>query len=96
MHIADFAEYGMTVMATQVYTKAELERARRVQDLVRNCGYPSYQELTYMLQDGNLTYLPNLMGQDVHREYDLFGNSSKYLRGRMIRKPVKKVIVDED
>jgi hypothetical protein len=36
------------------------------------------------------------MGQDVRREYDLFGNSSKYLRGRMIRKPVKKVIVDED
>jgi hypothetical protein len=54
MHIADFAEYGMTVMATQVYTKAELERAHRVQDLVHNCCYPSYQELTYMLQDGNL------------------------------------------
>jgi hypothetical protein len=56
MHIADFAEYGMTVMATQVYTKAELERAHRVQDLVHNCCYPSYQELTYMLQDGNLMW----------------------------------------
>jgi hypothetical protein len=49
MHLADFADYSTSVMATQAYTKAEIERARRVQELVRNCGYPSYQELTYML-----------------------------------------------
>jgi hypothetical protein len=96
MHVADFAAYGMNVMATQAYTKAEIERARRVQDLIRNCGYPSYQELTYMLQDGNLTNLPNLTGQDVRRAYDLFGNSSAYVRGRMTRKPVKRAIVDDD
>jgi hypothetical protein len=96
MHVADFAEYGMNVMATQAYTKAEIERARRVQDLIRNCGYPSYQELTYMLQDGNLTNLPNLTGQDVRRAYDLFGNSSEYVRGRMTRKPVKRAIIDDD
>ncbi len=96
MHVADFAAYGMNVMATQAYTKAKIERARRVQDLIRNCGYPSYQELTYMLQDGNLTNLPNLTGQDVRRAYDLFGNSSEYVQGRMTHKPVKRAIVNDD
>jgi hypothetical protein len=96
MHIADFAESGANVMATQAHMKAEIERARRVQELVRNCGYPSYQELTYMLQDGNLTHLPNLTGQDVRRAYDLFGNSSEYVWGRMTQKPVKKAIVEDD
>ncbi len=96
MHVADFGACGMSVMATQAYTKAEIERACRVQELIRNCGYPLYQELTYMLQDGNLTHLPNLTGQDVRRAYDLFGNSSEYVRGRMTRKPVKKAIVDDD
>ncbi len=49
MHVADFADYGAPVMATQAYTKAKIERACRVQDLVRNCGYPSYQEHTYQI-----------------------------------------------
>jgi hypothetical protein len=34
MHVADFAAYGMNVMAAQAYTKAKIERARRVQDLI--------------------------------------------------------------
>jgi hypothetical protein len=49
-----------------------------------------------MLQDSNLTNLPNLTGQDVRRAYDLFGNSSEYVRGRMTRKPVRRAIVDDD
>ena len=52
LHVADFATYG-NVLATQVYTKAEMARAHAVQELVRNAGYPSYQEVINLLQDGN-------------------------------------------
>jgi hypothetical protein len=67
-----------------------------VQELVHNCRYPLYQELTYMLQVGNLTHLPSLTGQDVRRANDLFGDAPEYLRGRMTRKPVSRAIVDDD
>jgi hypothetical protein len=42
LHVADFAAYG-NVLATQVYTKAEMARVHAVQELVRNSRYPSYQ-----------------------------------------------------
>jgi len=64
LHVADFAAYS-NVLATQVYTKAEMARAHAVQELVRNAGYPSYQELINLLQDGNFSHLPKLMAKDV-------------------------------
>jgi hypothetical protein len=82
LHVADFAAYG-NVLVTQVYTKAEMVRAHAVQELVRNAGYPSYQEFIYLLQDGNFSHLPNLTAKDVRRAYDLFRKSAAFLRGRM-------------
>jgi hypothetical protein len=35
-----------------------------------------------MLQDSNVTHLPNLNGQDVCRAYELYSKSSKYMRGK--------------
>jgi len=95
LHIADFAAYG-NVLATQVYTKAEMARAHAVQELVRNAGYPSYQEVINLLQDGNFSHLPNLTAKDVRRAYDLFGKSVAFVRGRMTKQAVKRATVDED
>jgi len=95
LHVADFATYG-NVLATQVYTKAEMARAHAMQELVRNAGYPSYQELINLLQDGNFSHLLNLTAKDVRRAYDFFGKSTVFVRGRMTKQAVKRAIVDED
>jgi hypothetical protein len=62
LHVAHFATYG-NVLATQVYTKAEMARVHAVQELVRNAGYPSYQEVINLLQDGNFLHLPKPDGK---------------------------------
>jgi hypothetical protein len=95
MHVADFTAYG-NVLATQVYTKVETARAHAVQELVRNAGYPSYQEVINLLQDGNFSHLPNLMAKDVRRAYDLFGKSAAFIRGRMTKQAAKRAVVEED
>jgi hypothetical protein len=64
LHVANFAANGH-VLATQVYTKAEMARAHAVKDLIRNAGYPSYQEVVNLLQVGNFSHLPNLTAKDV-------------------------------
>jgi hypothetical protein len=94
MHVADFAAYS-SVLVTQVYTKAETARAHAVQELVRNAGYPSYQEVINLLQDGNFSHLPNLTAKDVHWAYDLFGKSAAFVRGRMTKQAAKRAVVDE-
>jgi len=95
LHVADFAAYG-NILATQVYTKAEMARAHAVRDLVRNTGYPSYQEVVNLIQDGNFSHLPNLTAKDVQRAYDFFGKSAAFIRGRMTKQVVKRAVVDDD
>jgi len=73
-----------------------MARALAVQELVRNAGYPSYQELINLLQDGNFLHLPNLTAKDVRRAYDLFGKSAAFVCGRMTKQAVKRAIVDDD
>jgi hypothetical protein len=94
MHVADFAVDGH-VMATQAYTKGEIERASKVMELVRTCGYSSFVELAYMLRDGNITNLPNLTSEDVRQANELFGNTPEFVRGRMTRKKVSRAVVDD-
>jgi len=95
MHIADFG-VDREVHMSQAYTKEEVLRAMKVRELQRICGYPSYQELTYMLQDRNVTGMPNLTAQDVCRAYQLYGNTLEFVRGRMTNKKVTRAVVDDD
>jgi hypothetical protein len=95
MHIADFG-VDREVHMSQAYTKEEVLRAMKVWELQRICGYPSYQELTYMLQDRNVTGMPNLTAQDVCRAYQLYGNTLEFVRGRMTNKKVTRAVVDDD
>ncbi len=70
MHMADFG-VKREVHMLQAYTKGEIVRAMKVQEIQCTCGYPSYQELIYRLQDGNLIGMPNLTAQDLRRAYQL-------------------------
>ena len=88
--------YSGNVLATQVYTKAETARAHAVQELIPNAGYPSYQELINILQDGNFAHLPNLMAKDERWAYDLFGKPADFVRGRMAKQAGKRTIIDDD
>jgi hypothetical protein len=96
LHVADFAAYRGNVLATQVYIKAETVCTHAVQELIRNAGYPSYQELINILQDGNFAHLPNLTAKDVHQAYDLYGKLAAFMWGRITKQAVKRAIVDDD
>jgi uncharacterized protein YktA (UPF0223 family) len=49
LYVADFAKQK-PVYATQVYTKAEEERAKRAYELVQSSGYLSYQEAIHLVR----------------------------------------------
>jgi hypothetical protein len=92
--VADFG-IDKQVHMSQAYTKGEVLRAMKVRELQRVCGYPSYQELIYMLQDGSVAGMPNLTSQDVHRAYQLYGSAPEFVRGRMTNRRVTKAVVDD-
>jgi len=95
MHIADFGLDRQVQMA-QACTKGEVLRAMKVRELQRVCGYLSYQELIYMLQDGNMSGMPNLTSQDVCGAYQLYGTTPEFVRGRMTNNMVTRAVVDDD
>jgi hypothetical protein len=95
LYVADFAQQNL-VYVTQVYTKAEEERAKRAYELVRNSGYPSYQEAIHLVEDGNISHMPDLTAEDVRRAYDLYGNLPEYVRGKMVKKKLSRAVVDDD
>jgi hypothetical protein len=95
LYATDFAEQK-PVYVTQVYTKAEEERAKRAYELVQNSGYPSYQEAIHLVEDGNISHMPDLTPEDVHRAYNLYGNLPVYVQGKMAKKKVSQAVVDDD
>jgi hypothetical protein len=84
------------VYIMQVYTKAEEERAKRAYELVRNSGYPSYQEVIHLVEDGNIAQLPELTAEDVCRAYDLYGNPPEYTHGKMVKKKASRAHGSEE
>jgi hypothetical protein len=95
LYVADVTKQK-PVYLTQVYTKAEEERAKRAYELVRNSGYPSYQEAIHLVEDGNIAQLPGLTAEDVRRAYDLYGNPPEYGRGKIVKRKASQVVVDND
>jgi hypothetical protein len=94
-NVADFTKQK-PIYVTQVYTKAEEERAKRAYELVQNSRYPSYQEAIHLVEDGNIAQLPGLTAEDVRRAYDLYGNPPEYVRGKMVKRRASRAVVDDD
>jgi hypothetical protein len=49
-----------------------------------------------MLQDGNVTGMPNSTAQDVRRAYQLYGETLEFVRGRMTNKKASRAVIDDD
>jgi hypothetical protein len=95
LYITDFARDSQ-VHVTKAYTKAEEERARQAYELIRNAGFPSYQEAVHLVEDGNIAHMPVLSAADVRRAYDLYGAHPEYVRGKMVKKKVSRAVIDDN
>ncbi len=80
----------------RAFTKAEIEQARTAYELIRAAGYPSYQEVIHLVQDGNIMHLPSLTAEDVQRAQELFGYPPGYVHGKLTKKTTGRAIVDND
>jgi hypothetical protein len=95
LYITDFARDSQ-VHVTKAYTKAEEERARQAYELIRNAGFPSYQEAVHLVEDGNIAHMPVLSAADVRRAYDLYGAHPEYVRGKMVKKKTSRAVIDDN
>ena len=94
MYVADWAEYSH-VFSTRVCTRAEEELTGKAYELARISGYPSVSELIHLVEDGNVTGMPSLTQEDVLLVYDLFGTPPAYVRGKMTKRPISRVVIEE-
>ena len=68
-------------------TKAEIEKAREAQRLIKALGYPSHDRLIKAIREGAITGAGVTM-DDIRRAEQLFGKSEEYLAGKSAwRKP---------
>ena len=73
-----------TVKETEaMYTKAEIERAKKAHELIKNSGYPSVSELIKIVEDGNVLNIPGINRADIKRAYDVYGMPAEYVRGKL-------------
>jgi hypothetical protein len=76
------------------YSSAEVKRAEKAYELLKNAGYPSAAELINLLGDGNVLDMPALTRSDIIRAYDIFGQPPEYVRGKLTKKKVNRVAFD--
>jgi hypothetical protein len=88
---ADLGTEEGTVLVTQPYLKAEEARAKEAYELIKNFGYPSYQEAIHLIQDGHFKHMPMLTAADV-KEHMTF---SKNLLVVLEEKEIKESWEDE-
>lgn len=67
-----------------------------VYELIQGAGYPSYQEVIHLVWDGNITHLPSLTTEDIHRAQEFFGYPPGYIHGKLTKKTTERAIVDND
>jgi hypothetical protein len=79
-----------------VYTRAEVHKAKEVYEFLKCSGYPSPEEAIHLLQDGNVYGLPNFNRQDIIRAYDIYGIPVAYVRGKTTRQAIARAIVDPE
>ena len=102
MHVADMSDWLVdqwTMVNTSAenekyYTKKEVARARKAQELVANAGFLSEKEAVDLVQDGNITGVP-VTAKDVRRAFDIYGKPIEFVRGRMTKKKHSREEIDE-
>ncbi len=72
-----------TVQENEVlYTKEEVCRAKLAYEFIQSSGYPSPEEVVYLLIDGNVCGIPKLMVADVKHTNEIYGLHPEYVKGR--------------
>jgi hypothetical protein len=61
----DVFTHDRHVHVTKPYTKMEEERARQAYELIRNAGFPLYQEALHLVEDGNMAHMPVLSAMGI-------------------------------
>ena len=64
--------------------------------MIRNVGFPLYQEAVHLVEDGKIAHMPVLSAADVHRAYDLYGVHPEYVRGKMVKKRASRAVIDDN
>jgi hypothetical protein len=103
LYIANFYSllHPKAVLATvqnneDLYTRAEVHKAKEAYEFLKCSGYPSPEEAIHLLQDGNVFGLPNLSRQDIIRAYDIYGIPVAYVRGKTTRQAIARSVVDPE
>jgi hypothetical protein len=69
-----------------LYTRREVEQAKKAQEVLRRLGYPSPGALTELLQHGGMLNAP-ITSQDVQRALKIYGPGVAVLKGKTVRRP---------
>jgi hypothetical protein len=80
----------------EIYTKAEIQKAKAAFEFLKCSGYPSPDEAMYLLSDGNIFGLPELTRQDILRAYDVYGVPVAYVRGKLTRQAIARTVIDPE
>ncbi len=76
------------------FSSEQVKKAELAYGLMKNSGYPSPNELLKLVNDGNVTNMPSLRREDVLRAYKIFGPPAEYVRGKLTKTKVNRVLMD--
>ena len=89
IYLADMRDWvtpgGLAMMTVQereaIYTKRQVDNAKKAGDFVRNAGYPSQGEAIKMIRNGNITNIP-VEVSDVKLFYEIYGEPIASIKGK--------------
>ena len=99
VYVADMSEWAIhpnfatTIENENQYTKAEVEKAKEAYEFMRNAGYPSEEEATHMVQDGNVTDVP-LTATDIRRAFKIYGRPTEAIRGKTTKNKISRQVTE--
>jgi hypothetical protein len=79
-----------------IYTRAEVHKAKIAYEFLKCSGYPSPEEAVHLIQDGNVFGLPDLTRQDIIRAYDIYGIPVAYVRWKQTKQAIAQSVIDPE
>jgi hypothetical protein len=77
------------------FTKKEVDRARKAQELIVNLGYSSLQDAKAIVNDGNITGI-DITAKDLDIAHEIYGDVRPYVAGRRMQRTPTHHPVDRD
>jgi hypothetical protein len=95
LYVVDWVEVGSAYTTVQenerLYSAEQVHRAKLACKFICNCGYPSPAEAIHIIHDGNI---PLLMLEDVESAYKIYGQYPEYVKGKLVKRTVRRIPVD--